>query len=355
MIDSELLFQLSLASCRALAWVAAAAAGTLLATKAARAMWLRYAGRRETKFLAPLIAHLSSSSDRPASELAAQRPFDRLILQRLLLSMSHHLDREDLRRVCALYERLGFAAREVGRLRSSLRWWIRARAAQRLGQMRAASGKAALRRALSDPHTEVRLMAAWALGQLQDLDSLEPIFRSLAGFSKIAALRVSAIVLSFGQHAVAALLPLLATPDPVVQVLAMRLLGELKDRRATRSLLPFLQHEDKEIRIAACEALGRLADPDAAPALRRALADPEWAVTAKAAQAAGLLGDEQAIGLLVEALGHRQWWVRLHAGEALARLGERGRRALEEAWRQHPDPFARDMAAQWLDELAATT
>ena len=350
-MDSNFLFAASLLSCQILGALAAVSAAALVLGKSVRELYHRYAARRETHFLGPIMQHLLADSDTPPV-LPRTRPLDSRILEGLLLSMSATLNARDLKRVQYLFQTEGFAFEEARRLASSRLWWIRARAAQRLGQMRAASGTYALVKALEDPEIEVKLMAAWSLGQVGELESLRPIFGSLAGYSKIAALRVANIVVGFGPAAAPILLQILSTSEPVVQALAIRMLGELGDRSAARPLSNFLHSENKELRIAACEALARIGEPLAALPLRGLLqTDGEWAVVAKAAQALGTLKDPQAIPLLVERLGDRQWWVRLHAGEALARLGERGRRALEQTCAGSPDRFARDMAGQWLDEL----
>lgn len=349
-MDSETLLAASLLSCRLLAGLALVSASGLLVTKSFRELYHRYAGRRETHFLAPIVQYLMEPGERRPA-LPRRLPFDGRILEGLLLAMSGNVSGPDLERLQYLFQSEGFAFEEARRLSRSRRWWVRARAAQRLGQMRAASAKHALTEALGDPEVEVRLMAAWALGQIGYLESLRPIFGSLAGYSKIAALRVANIVVGFGPAATPILLQLVCERDPVVQGLALRMLGEIGDKDAARPVASFLHSQDKELRIAACEALARIGDTRAAPALRAALADPEWPVAAKAAQALGQIGDAAAAPLLAERLGHREWWVRLHAGEALARLGGPGRQALERAQRESPDRFARDMAAQWLDEL----
>lgn len=351
MPETKLLYQLSLLGCRGLMALTAATVCGIVAVKTVRGALERYAARREAQFLPALNGTLTVSQPGVPPRLPRVLPGDAWILERLLLDMRKTAGPAGVEKLSGLYESEGFAESAGRELGGSRRWWARARAARRLGTMLARGQKAVLVAALDDPEVEVRLMAAWALGEMKDLQALQPIFKALAGFSKIAALRVSNIVLGFGAEAVPAVVRLLAVPDPVVQLLAIQMLGELSDPRARAALLPFLAAEDKELRVAASVALGRIGDAEAARRLRAALADPEWPVTAKAAEALGRLGDEGAVPLLLELLSHREWWVRLHAGEALARLGAAGRRALEAAAATAADRFARDMAAQWIDEL----
>ena len=54
----------------------------------------------------------------------------------------------------------------------------------------------------------------------------------------------------------------------------------------------------------------------------------------------------QVLPALIERLGDASWWVRKGASETLAVMGPPGKEALFEAASNHPDRFARDMAAQ---------
>ena len=51
---------------------------------------------------------------------------------------------------------------------------------------------------------------------------------------------------------------------------------------------------------------------------------------------------------LLHLMGDRAWWVRARAAEALQALGPPGLVALRKCARLHPDPFARERAAEAL-------
>jgi HEAT repeat protein len=78
------------------------------------------------------------------------------------------------------------------------------------------------------------------------------------------------------------------------------------------------------------------------------LSDREDIVRTQAARAAYLLPADEAVPALVALLGDQSWWVRRAAGNSLHRVPTAGTAALIRASRDHPDRFARDMAAQVL-------
>jgi HEAT repeat protein len=86
-----------------------------------------------------------------------------------------------------------------------------------------------------------------------------------------------------------------------------------------------------------------------------ALGDPSASVRAQAARALADLGDPRCVGGLVGLLADDAWWVRARAADTLRALGEPGIAALRHCAKLHPDPFARERAAEALgfhaDEL----
>jgi HEAT repeat protein len=67
-----------------------------------------------------------------------------------------------------------------------------------------------------------------------------------------------------------------------------------------------------------------------------------------AVAAARLLPRDRAAVVLWEGLGDRSWWVRRSAADAMAELGPPGLGELGRAAVEHPDRYARDIAAQTL-------
>lgn len=279
------------------------------------------------------------------------RGYARRVLQYCLVHRSFGTRGEAHARIADAYERLGFIDRDMGGLDSPL-WWVRAESIRCLGQMRCSRAKAAMLAMLQDSVLEVRLMSAWALGRTGDLSVVRPILESLASESRLAGLRLSSTVFELGEKAVEPLVSVSGHDDPAVRLLAVHLLGELCSPKALPALLERCdRREEKAVRIAAVKALGVLGDAKAVPALRSALRSGPWELRAQAAKALGRLKAEVAIPRLREAMADEHWWVRRNAGEALARMGALGVEALREVHQRSPDRHAREMGAQWLDEL----
>ena len=125
-------------------------------------------------------------------------------------------------------------------------------------------------------------------------------------------------------------------------------LGFTRDPRAERPLVDLLLRGDEEQRIRACRALGRLGQATSAAVLITALRDPSASVRAQAARALTELGERRSVDALVGLMDDGSWWVRARAAEALRALGETGLAALRRCAETHPDPFARERAAEAL-------
>ena len=106
-------------------------------------------------------------------------------------------------------------------------------------------------------------------------------------------------------------------------------------------------HASPELRAGALRALRRIGHlPQGAEELLRAsLSDPDDRVRIQGAHAACLLPVEEASQLLWKLLGDRSWWVRRAAAHALRALDPGADSLLERASREHPDRYARELAA----------
>jgi HEAT repeat protein len=125
-------------------------------------------------------------------------------------------------------------------------------------------------------------------------------------------------------------------------------LGFTRAPRAERPLVDLLLRGDAEQRIRACRALGRLGQQTSAAVLVTALGDPSASVRAQAARALAELRERRSVGALIKLMDDDAWWVRARAAEALRALGEPGLAALRHCAETHPDPFARERAAEAL-------
>lgn len=221
-MEFDLLYQLSLASSLILLGLVLMLGLSLVLTKLVRRSWERYSKERE-EFYKPFI--LQAVSAEPGAEHKTLFPRDRRfgdlrIVENALLRWVQGLSGQGRQNVCRLFQESGFAQREIRRLKS-LRWWIRARAAQRLGLMDCRQAAPNLLRSLEDGSVEVRLMASWALGRLGDPRALSQIVPSLARHSRLAALRVTNTILEMGSRTLPVLEELLQSRDPQVQLLAV--------------------------------------------------------------------------------------------------------------------------------------
>ncbi|OGR46012.1 MAG: hypothetical protein A2X37_09505 [Elusimicrobia bacterium GWA2_66_18] len=352
-MNPEYFFRLSLNAAFGLACLISLLTVALLLSKRLRQAWAAYSEKREAFYL-PLIlqAVTREAGAIPQSVFGAGRRIgDWRIVENSLFKWSKSMSGFGLEGLYLIFQQEGFADYEIRRLQSP-RWWVRAQAARRLGQMLCVKAIPSLIRTLRDPSLEVRLVAVRALGHMGEIRAVEEIVRALATHSRLAALSLTNVIQELGVRAVPVLRELLQRPDLQVQVLAIRLLSHMKDKAAGSLIAPFLSSEHLEARIAACQALAEIGDIAAAPSIARVLRDPAWEAKAKAAWALGKLRSVENMPRLVACLEDQAWWVRFNAGEALASLGGEGKAALEGCL-AHPDRFSRDMAAQWLDELSS--
>lgn len=126
----------------------------------------------------------------------------------------------------------------------------------------------------------------------------------------------------------------------------------------------------RELGAAVCRFLGNDNDPEIRAAALRVVADLRvlpaggmWSVLAaledpvpfirvQATRALVVLHPDEAVDRLEARLGDSVWWVRKAAAETLLAIGPKGRDELIKAAVQHPDRYARDMAAQVLRDDA---
>jgi HEAT repeat protein len=142
-------------------------------------------------------------------------------------------------------------------LQQSGRWRQRAKAAAQLGKFHHRPAIAALADALaSDSNDDVRLNAAWALGEMGRVDPAKP--------QEAAPLA----------PAVDALVKALGDKNWRVAEYAGAALGRIGDRRATAALLPRLNDKSKWVRRRTADALAEVGDPAAIGPIGERIGDP---------------------------------------------------------------------------------
>ncbi|HEY9206386.1 MAG TPA: HEAT repeat domain-containing protein, partial [Candidatus Methanoperedens sp.] len=109
---------------------------------------------------------------------------------------------------------------------------------------------------------------------------------------------------------------------------AIRMLGELRTRKAIRPLIGLLEKDDIQVRANSAWALGEIGEAKAVLPLIGLLNDPSENVRVFAAWALGKIGDKRAISALNASMKNGSQELRKQAKEAIARIesGKRNRR-----------------------------
>lgn len=121
--------------------------------------------------------------------------------------------------------------------------------------------------------------------------------------------------------------------DPLIKVVrertfsereeAIKLLGELRDRRALQAIADSMLYSDWiSIRSTAAAAMGKMRFPECVPFLLEGLQDFDAPVRASVADALGEIRDEQAIEPLINGLKNEKGWNVRHISNALAKIGQ---------------------------------
>lgn len=109
----------------------------------------------------------------------------------------------------------------------------------------------------------------------------------------------------------------LTDPEPEVREVAATALGQLQDKNSVRELAATIRDPNWHVRMAAAEALGRIRAEPGADALRLALADAQWPVRRAAAAGLGQMRDSKSVPTLTNMLSDAHWSVRQSAAASL--------------------------------------
>lgn len=154
-----------------------------------------------------------------------------------------------------------------------------------------------LTHALGDANASVRRNAAWAIGELTNMDGDER------------------------DDAVAPLISLLNDSDEWVRMAAARALGEISDERATESLIVALADGAWRVRELAAWALSEMKEERAVePLCRLLVSDVQMEVRRMAAEALGEIKSQRAVSSLNQALNDPEQRVRAKARWALSEI-----------------------------------
>src|SRR5437867_2756179 len=248
----------------------------------------------------------------------------------------------------ALEER-GVIARFLRNARSPMKW-TRAHSLRILGELKVPGSVPTLLNGLGDRDPDVRNVAARSLGRMKLQAAEEALVELLGKHDQAVSARIAAICIEMGPRTAPLLIRALREGTPKARFWASRILGEIKDHRATRSLGDALTDKDSDVRSAAIWALGMIADRSTGSLVEPLLQDSVWYVRAHAAEALGRIGDPNAVPSIAESLKDRSWWVRKNALDALVQLGEPAKPVLLRTLNGE-DRFARDCAVEALMTL----
>jgi HEAT repeat protein len=176
-----------------------------------------------------------------------------------------------------------------------------------------------------DENTDVRSMAAWALGEINDKRCIEPLIYTLNDKKKIVRKNAvqSLVKINYDRsipHLYTDISDISNNKDKYVQFLSKAVLRQMKDNQGIKEIIEELKNKKQNIRIKAAESLVDITDTSAVIPLIAALQDENKKVRVKAAWALGKIKDTCAVEPLIVALNDNYYYVRNKAAWALGMI-----------------------------------
>ena len=229
----------------------------------------------------------------------------------------------------------------------------------------AASGTAELIKLATDADRNVRLMAAFALGETADHAGVQTLLfltgdsdPAIAAEAAEALSKIGATDEEFNVDRYVWMLD--ARYPEAVRARAARFLFRFADRTADTAALKHLPGASPLLRQELAYTMARRETPPAREALQLLLTDPNVLTRVYAAAGLGRIAHAASTDALVAALGDIHPWVRTNAAVAIAKIGAKGSEPLVEkhlprifAAAEDPDPGVRASMVEVLGWYAA--
>ncbi len=271
-------------------------------------------------------------------------------LLRVIQTLAVDLDGQARARLQQLVRTNGLE-KSIRRRATARRWRMRVQAAQL--QYLVTHPDHDRSKLLNDKHSLVRARAAESLTPNQAAAHVEELLELLDDEAIVVRIAAQDAVLTAGSRAVPALLERLERGEANA-LQALQVAANLPDARLTSALDDYARSDDIERRRLSAQALGHGGGTATAQILERLAVDDDAEVRVAAIKSLAVTRSQRSAAVVGRALRDRSWLVRRAAGLALDDLGAPGHMLL----RRHlhdDDPFARDMARQILDSIAART
>ena len=137
--------------------------------------WSRYLKSRQNRFQ-PAVLNLLDDPENITPLAHGIRPFDRRLIEEMLLQQADELKGVERAAMTVVFERLGYVTEELKYLSYS-HWWRRRDATIKLGIMLSEKALPALIQSIGDPNEEVQLAAVRALGQMRSPQSITTLLK----------------------------------------------------------------------------------------------------------------------------------------------------------------------------------
>ncbi|MGJ7910182.1 HEAT repeat domain-containing protein [Neobacillus sp. LXY-1] len=122
-----------------------------------------------------------------------------------------------------------------------------------------------------------------------------------------------------------------------------------KEKRYIVFLEDIFSKYDGEVKLRALKAIANIGYVQYVDPFLELLYSPKWEERMVSVKLIGQIQEEKGIPRLLELLQDPSWWVRSQAGQAISRFTQ-GKELLEQVLLTSQDPFAKDMAFEWLNK-----